>query len=354
MDLALSNLALHHLIEENQIIINGFINKVQTTPTGFLKLKVHTKEGDKTLIATESAIFITKQSISAKQNPGGFSSFVKKYIFNQRIISLKQKEFDRIVLMEFPDVTLIFELFSKGNVILCNKNFKILRAMKKEKWKDRELKKDEIYKFPSSRGKNPLNISETEFLNNLKENKKTIFGAIIDILNVAPGILNFIFEENKWNKTIDASKITSENSNKILKEIKQIYSKKEEGVFILDNIIYSINIKTNKEFDSISDLLNEKVFLENTVVQRKEETKSKVRKQDYQSQIDQCIIEENEFLETGEKIYLEYQLLQKIINDITTLRKNNLLDKEIENKLKSVHPELKEIKLEKNKLLIEI
>ncbi len=62
MDLALSNLALHHLIDENQIILNGFINKVQTTPMGFLKLKIHTKEGDKNLIATQNAIFLTKQT----------------------------------------------------------------------------------------------------------------------------------------------------------------------------------------------------------------------------------------------------------------------------------------------------
>lgn len=354
MDLALSNLALHHLIDENQIILNGFINKVQTTPMGFLKLKIHTKEGDKNLIATQNAIFLTKQSINANQNPGGFSSFIKKFIFNQRIISLKQKDFDRIVLMEFPDVFLIFELFSKGNVILCDKNFKILRAMKKEKWKDRELKKDEIYKFPSSRGKNPLEIKENEFFDLLNENKKTVFGAIIDIINVAPGILNFIFEKNNWDKTINANKTSKEISFNILKEIKQIYSKKEEGTYVLDEVIYSINLGIEKSHNTINDLLNEKVFLENTVVQRKEETKSKVRKQDYQGQIDQCIIEEKQFLETGEKIYLEYQLLKKITNQITVLRKNNLLDKEIENKLKDVHPEIKEIKVEKNKLLIEI
>jgi predicted ribosome quality control (RQC) complex YloA/Tae2 family protein len=354
MDLNISNLALHHLIEENQIIVNGFINKVQTTPEGLLKIKIHTKEGDKNLIATKNALFIAKNSINAKQNPGGFSAFLKKFIFNQRIISFEQRGFDRIVLMKFENFYLIFELFSKGNVILTDKDYKILRAMKKEKWKDRELKKDEIYKFPSSRGKNPLEIKESEFLKELKNSKKTVFGSIVDIINLAPGILDYIFEENNFNKKDDASEISETKAKKILKVIKEVYNKKEEGVYVKDNVIYSIDIGSEKSYDSINELLNDKALVFENKVEKKEEVKNVKRSEDYLAGIKKAEINEKEYQKIGEKIYLEYNFLDSVIKATNKLKKDGLNNKEIENKLKSADARIKEVKLAKGKLLIEI
>ncbi len=354
MNLELSNLALHHLIEENQVLLNGFINKVQTTPQGLLKLKIHTKEGDKNVLVNNKAIFISSNSISAKQNPGGFSSFIKKYIFNQRIISLTQKDFDRIVLMEFPSVILIFELFAKGNVILCNKEFKIIRAMKKEKWKDREIKTGEIYKFPSSRGKNPLEIKTEEFFYLLKENEKTIFGSIFDILNVAPGIINYLFEKNNWNKTINASTIDKKKSEEILSEIKKLYASKETGAYVLENTIYSIEINAERKSDNITGLLNENILVNTNHIEKKEIKKNVNRTENYNSQIKKSELEEKEYLEVGEKIYLEYQELQEIIEKIKLMQKNNVNDDEIKSKIKSTHQRIKDINLQKSKLIIEI
>lgn len=354
MDLEISNLALSHLIDENQILVNGFINKIQTTNEGFLKLKIHTKQGDKTVLANKKAILISKKSVPAKQNPGGFSSFIKKFIFNQRIISLKQKEFDRIIIMEFPTVFLIFELFSKGNVILCDKKFKIIRAMIREKWKDRELKKDEIYKFPSSRGKNPLKIEKKEFFEELKKNEKSFFGSIIDILNVSPGIINFLFEKNNWDKKIPAKNIDEKLSNNILNEIQKIYSKKCEGGFILDNVIYSININNDKKFDNITDLLNEYFFQKENLPIKKETNKIKSRTKDYSTQIKKFILDEAENQKIGETIYLEYANLQKIIQKILKLKETKNTDNNIEKELQKEFSNYKNIKLEKNKLIIEI
>ena len=80
MEFQISNLTLKHLVEENQSLVNGFINKIQTTQEGLLKLKVHTKQGDKNVLITKEAFFISNSSVPAKQNPGGFSAFLKIFI----------------------------------------------------------------------------------------------------------------------------------------------------------------------------------------------------------------------------------------------------------------------------------
>ena len=128
----LSNLALKHLVEELQILKNGFVNKIQTLDNGWIKIKVHTKEGGKDLVLAPNALFVADYSIPAKMNPGGYSAFLKKYLFNQRVISIEQKGVDRIVVLEFPDYFLIVELFAKGNVILVDRNMKIAKAFKKD------------------------------------------------------------------------------------------------------------------------------------------------------------------------------------------------------------------------------
>src|SRR3989344_4406734 len=43
---------------------------------------------------------------------------------------------------------LVIELFSKGNLILCDEAMKILGALEPQEWKSRTIKKDEQYKYP--------------------------------------------------------------------------------------------------------------------------------------------------------------------------------------------------------------
>jgi predicted ribosome quality control (RQC) complex YloA/Tae2 family protein len=82
MEIQLSNLALHHLINELNYFENGFVNNIQTLENNWIKMKVHTKEfGDKQLILAPNAIFASSQSLQAKQSPGGFSAFLKKFLY---------------------------------------------------------------------------------------------------------------------------------------------------------------------------------------------------------------------------------------------------------------------------------
>ena len=338
----LPNLTLNHLVQENQVLVNGFINKVQTTEDNLLKLKIHTKTGDKTILINKKFFFISNKSEIAKQNPGGFSALLKKYLFNQRIISIKQKGFDRIVIIEFPNNYLILEFFAKGNIILCDKELIIIKALKKEKWKDRELSKDNKYLFPSSRGQNPLEITVNDFYEKLKTSEKTLFGATLDIINVAPILIELIFDEINIQKTINAKNIDEKNAKTLLEKIQKIYSKKEEKVFLRENILFSIciNKEPEKNYQSINDALNQ---LEKRT-EKKVEKKKQVINYDLQQQ--KFLEEELLMKKKGENIYLNYNELNEIIQEI----KNN--KKEVKNNKGII--KVKEIDLKRNKLIVEL
>ncbi|MFA5931109.1 MAG: NFACT family protein [archaeon] len=368
MDLSLSNLTLKHLVGELNFLENGFVNNVQTLENNWMKIKIHTKEfGDKQLILTPNALFVSNSSLSAKQNPGGFSALLKKYLNNQRIFSLKQYGVDRIIVFEFAELLMIIELFAKGNIILCDRNMKIIRAMRKEEWKDRKVGAEEEYKFPSSKGTNPIEETEKEFEKKIKENSKSFFGATVDILNASPAILEYLFDELKLDKKKEAKEASSKEIKEIFKKIKETYSSKEGKVYLSENVLYSCetNKVKEKEFDSIQAALNtlqlnEEVKKEIIVNEgpSKDENKKKLKyEKDIQSkltQIEGLTIQEKESLEKGELVYVKYQEIKEIFSAIEKGKAKKLPEKEIIAKINSIKPLIKELDFKKNKVVLEL
>ncbi|MFA5125683.1 MAG: NFACT family protein [archaeon] len=367
MEIQLSNLALKHLIEELKFIENGFVNNVQTLENNWIKMKVHTKQfGDKQLILTPNSLFVSNSSLAAKQNPGGFSALLKKYLNNQRIVSLAQRGADRIAIIDFPEVVIILELFAKGNIVLCDKEMKIIRAMRKEEWKDRKLEQGEQYKFPSSKGINPLEENEKDFEKKLAQNVKTFFGACVDTLNASPTILEFAFDELKLDKKKNSKEATAKESKRLLEKVKEIYSSKEGKVFLNKGVIYSTEIKQEKEkeFESIQAALNTILLngkIKTQIVIKgpsKEETKKKEKQEKHieakNKQIEGLGVQEKEAQQKGEEIFIKYQEIKEVLSAIEKGKQKGLIEKEIISKINSLKPIIKELDFKKNTLVIEI
>ncbi|MEI7961265.1 MAG: NFACT family protein [archaeon] len=362
MNITLSNLALAHLVEEMQLLTNGFVNKSQTLDNGWTKLKIHTKTlGDKNLILTSNAFFISNTSIPAKLHPGGFSALLKKYLMNQRIISLSQHGADRIVLFEFPEVFLVIELFAKGNQILCDKEMLIIKAERKEEWKDRTLAQGELYKFPSSKGPNPKDESLSEFEKKLSESEKSFFGAAVDALNTSPAILEYIFDALALDKKKGAKSASSGEVKKLLFKIKEIYAAKPIKPFVFDGALYSteINKPKEKEFADINSalnalLLNEENKIEVVEDNTKQKKQSKFLKEmtAKQAQIGGLTIQEQQAQSKGEAIYLHYNEIKELLEVVNKAKSKGLAEKEIIEKINAVKPIIKELDFKKKKLVV--
>ena len=63
-------------------------------------------------------------------------------------------------LQNFYEV--VVELFSKGNIILCDEDMNIISPLEIQKWKARTIRPKEDYKFPEARV-DPFKLSEKEF-----------------------------------------------------------------------------------------------------------------------------------------------------------------------------------------------
>ena len=113
-----------------------------------LKLRSRDKGTVRLLIDLSGWAYLTKDSISTESNQGVFVQKVRKLIKKSRIESIEQVNGDRILSISFirkeENVTLIFEMFHKGNIVLCSDN-KILSVMRKQKFRHRSLESGLVY-----------------------------------------------------------------------------------------------------------------------------------------------------------------------------------------------------------------
>ncbi|MFH1240686.1 MAG: NFACT family protein [Candidatus Diapherotrites archaeon] len=376
MEIEITNLTLRYLVEEIKLLAeNSHINKIQTLPNQWLKIKVHTKEGTKDLIASPTVIYFTQYSIPAKMHSSGFSAFLKKHLFNRRILKIEQKGFDRVVVFEFEQNYLIFELFAKGNIILTDKNYEILMAFRKESWKDRELQKGETYKFPASKGMNPEEISFDEF----KEIAKDGFGiaaTLIKQINIAPFYAELICDELKIDKKENFPLLKTPELKKVYSAIQKYYVPKEfthAKAFILENENHKLLLPANiafpenvtktadsKTFESVSLALDTLLSKDIQGIQERDATKKSEKgisalEFSHNQQIEAIDNTNQKIADSRRKaeiIYENYQKVDEVISKINELAVKKIPEKEIQKEIISKYHFVKSIDMKNKKAVL--
>jgi predicted ribosome quality control (RQC) complex YloA/Tae2 family protein len=257
------NLTLAYQIAGLKPIVEGsIVRNVQELSNGWLKLRLQSKQGSKDLIIMPGAFFLTGYSFPAKQMTSGYGAFLRKHLRNKRIVSLQQHGFDRVALIEFPESTLVLELFAKGNILLIDKEQQILSAFRKEQWRGRILRKAQQYIFPSSKGANPLQVKASELRKLFAESETDAVRALIAGVNIAP-----VFAEAACTMAgifgKNARDLNEKEVEKVCTQVKEIYSvdlnketpvlaEKNSEQILLPFQLQLPSIKTVQTFDSIN------------------------------------------------------------------------------------------------------
>lgn len=151
-----------------------------------------------------------------KESPKVAQSFpmlLRKYIMGARIISIEQHEFDRIVkiglLRGGEESVLIAELFSKGNIILTDKEGKIILPMKPVTFKERRIRSGEIYELPKNQI-NPMKTSIDEIKEILSSSDRDAIRTLANQFNLGGLYSEEVFKRCGIDKTKPAAELTDE------------------------------------------------------------------------------------------------------------------------------------------------
>ncbi len=370
----LSNLSLAYLLEENKEVLTGsIVRKVQQLKNGGLKLKLQTRQGTKDLVMTLDAFFIAKHTFPIEDKPSNFTQRAKKFVNNKKIISVHQQKFERIIFIELQDSYLVLEMFHNGNIILLDKDKKIIDALTRQEFSDRTIKPKQDYVLPPIRGFDPLQINEKELLETLKKSDKTIFQTLAANVNIAPEIAEEVFLLTKIQKETQAKNITAQEVKKIAEKIKEFYtiSKEKFAPIKTKKTIFPFPLKSAKDqgesIQSINDFLDEsfsvtaETELKQELVGHASTEKNKFEYMQKQQEEAKGRLSEvkGDSTEKAEKIYASYEEIQAILNIVNTLHNQKKPKEEIIEKLKEVigdewFKKILEIDLKKKEITLDL
>jgi len=172
------------------------------------------------IIKDDSRINLTEYDYPIPKYPSQFTSSLRKFLKNRKILSISQYKFDRIINIELSNFeanswNFVIELFNKGNYILLNETKIVKIAKSYKKFRDRDVLANRKYSFPTSRGESFLSLRKENFID-LILNKE---GEIVRILANFISFSGIYSEEICHRAKIDKSKKVTEINESEIQEL---------------------------------------------------------------------------------------------------------------------------------------
>jgi predicted ribosome quality control (RQC) complex YloA/Tae2 family protein len=221
--------------ELTDTIANSRVNKIYQYDKKTIILKLHKKDNPQIRLILEAGrrIHLTSYILKPPQVPPGFCMALRKHLSGAWLEKIEQYEFERIVIIHLRkrigNWKLVLELFGEGNIILTDGEDKILQALIFKKMRDRNIIRNEFYKFPPSTSRNPFKIKKEELKQELIEYEKIeVVRALVRLL----GLGGIYTEELLSRANIDKNK-PSENLSDL--ELEAIFSSLQEILAAIRN-----------------------------------------------------------------------------------------------------------------------
>lgn len=341
MQRQLSSFDIYVIVSELQELKGSYIDKIyQLTRDEFLiKVKnINTKQKESLFLRNGDLICITQKQFETPTKPSIFAMTLRKYLLNGKIKDITQLEFDRIINFKISkkegDYVLVIEFFSDGNIILVNPDGKIILPLIRQQWAHRSIKGNELY-LPPPRQVNPFNLTKERFIELIKESKKDLVRTLAINTNLSGFIAEEICKRAQVDKKIKIEAIDDELIERVfcyLSDFLDVFKKKKfEPVFvkkeskIVDILPFEFKSYDKTDFEKTEKFTRglenfiDYIKPEKKITSKFEEKIGKLNRQ-LQQQLE-TVAELNKKIEQkkleGELIYLNYQQLENLLNEIS-------------------------------------
>lgn len=238
----LTSLDLYYLVKEFQALVGARVDKFyeQSEDKKEFLFVFHKPSIGKLMLRIHlpNLAYLTDYKQVFPDTPPGFCVFLRKHLGSGKIKEVRQKGFDRILEIIFDTKEgvriLICELFSKGNMVLVDEDYKIKGLLESQNWEARTIRGGAKYEYPPSQADTP-SLGEEQIKEIISKSKMDL---IVKTLAVDFGLGGLYAEELCKRAGISNDKKKLDD-----KEIKKIYSELK-GLF-------NENIKANKANDEI-------------------------------------------------------------------------------------------------------
>ncbi|MBU0761691.1 MAG: NFACT family protein [Candidatus Altiarchaeota archaeon] len=220
----LSSVDLRILCRELNDILSGMkVDKAYQVGKRDFVLKFFGR-GSVEVVVAANFMCATKYKRPAPKTPSSFAMQLRKNLGGAAVMSVSQHGFERIVEVEFQSNILVIELFSKGNVILCDRDYKIIGLLDWQKWRDRVLGVGKTYSYPPA-VVNPYTLDLNSFTKIFSDSKKPAAATLATRLSLG----GFYAEKICEDAEVDGGEMPDAESIKLLWKSLEVLLKKVDG-----------------------------------------------------------------------------------------------------------------------------
>ena len=235
--------------ELKPLLIDAWVSNIYQIDSLFT-IKFRTTEGSQELLIEPSKrLHLTKYQRPKPKFPSKFCMTLRKYLRNQRVLDIKQYEFDRVMVLEVgrqsteakesKNNKLIVEFFERGNLVLLNPEGKVIVALNYRQMRDRRIIPNREFNFAPSRGLDIKKLTLEDFKTIFQDENQNLIRSLIKNLNISPIYAEEICSRAQIDKTIQILGLKPGSIDKLYRILKGMISTLEETS--LKPCIYQIN-----------------------------------------------------------------------------------------------------------------
>jgi predicted ribosome quality control (RQC) complex YloA/Tae2 family protein len=347
MKTEISSLELHYLLREFEPLIEAKLEQVYQVGKEEFVLQFHVPNLGKRIlrIIVGKLLYLASAKGDMPEKPPGFCLYLRKKLKNARLREVRQLGFERIVEFVFETkeakFRMMIELFSKGNLILCDEAGVILSVLEAQEWKDRIVKSKEHYTYPKKEF-NFLSMSKEELSAMLIKSDRE---NLVKTLAMDIGLGGIFAEELCFmagvDKNLKSKGISGKEVGEIYDAIKNLLSKQLSPLIIYDddsktvvkdvvpfslNAYKSLSISESSSFNSALDSVFTRRIDVKAIDTAEKAAKTKLDKIDEMIKQQEIRLEgleksEKDNQAKAERIYENYVLVKEILDEVNVLRK---------------------------------
>lgn len=170
-------------------LLDAKITKIYQHSPDEIRIGLHIFKEGRTNLVIEAGkrLHLTKHPEIAPKFPQSFPMLLRKHLTGGRITDIIQYDFDRIIEMHIQrgeDRTmLLIELFSRGNIVLLDKDKRIILPLKTISFRDRRVRGGEPYELPQAQ-LSPITATEEELKNMFANSDADIVRTVATKMNM--------------------------------------------------------------------------------------------------------------------------------------------------------------------------
>lgn len=298
------------------------------------------------------------------EEPTQFAIAVRKRILGKKLKQISQHGTDRIIILEFEceeGYKLIFEMFAKGNLVLVDKENKVVLTYRTAKQKDRSVVSKGLYAFPEGTTMNFDHLDKEKIeaiVDEALQSEQRLISALSEKMDIGPLYLEDAIIRSNLDPKAKASTIgagtLAENLLNIIKNAKSptpiMYKDGEKAVDYAIMQIKKYEVYNGEQFESVSKLLDTFYMKERVKLERDESEIEQISAniETQRKQIEGMQKNEKEYTISANKIFENMVYLNSIIDYINQKRRVTLeeLQAKFSKKVKGVDLKKKSFTIE--------